>query len=82
MKYRNTFAVVAISLALGSIPVAASAQSPEGSVCPDHETHMMEPGHIGVMASTMGGGHIAGMAQMGHVGHMASMFGQSRVDRA
>ena len=43
---------------------------------------MMEPGHIGVMASTMGGWHIAGMAQMGHVGHMASMFGQSRANKA
>jgi hypothetical protein len=80
--YRKKTAVVAMSLALGVLPVTAqAAENPED--CAVHQAHMTEPGHIGSMASTNGGQHIAQMAQMGHdghtgLGHMASMYGRSK----
>ncbi len=76
MKYRKTFATIAVGLALGVLPATAQASTEMSADC---EAQMSMPGHIGVMASTRGGGHIAEMAHAwtGHVGFVASIPGRA-----
>ncbi len=80
-------AVLAGAIALSVVPLTAQAQeTPEttqmmpAAECGEHHATMGQRGHIGDMATMMGGDHIAAHARGEHghhISHMASKYGQN-----